>query len=374
MLKNFKNKDFITTVIFCLIVFGIFIACILSPKEEISLSERREMAQFPEFTWERLFNGKFFEDFEDFASDQLVLREPLRTFKAGIRYNVLQRLENNGIYVKDDSAVKIEDKLNQSMVESNVKVWQNAVSKYFADANIYYSIIPDKNYYMSNGFYPHLDYNAFNGIVSATKPQNAVNIDISSILGIEDFYSTDLHWKQESIIDIAEKLASSMGATIDGLDKYTTEELNNFYGAYYGQSALPLKPDVITLLHSDVIDSAKVYYWGATQKGFERVEGQMYDEQGKTSGDMYNVFLSGMEGLIEIENPKCQNGKTLYLFRDSFGSSIAPLLLSGYERVVVVDTRYVMSNVLGMIEGLDLTATDVLFLYSTTTLNNVVMR
>ncbi|MBR2495844.1 MAG: hypothetical protein IKB66_01190, partial [Clostridia bacterium] len=216
MLKNFKNKDFITTVIFCLIVFGIFIACILSPKEEISLSERREMAQFPEFTWERLLSGKFFEDFEDFASDQLVLREPLRTFKAGIRYNVLQRLENNGIYVKDDSAVKIEDKLNQSMVESNVKVWQNAVSKYFADANIYYSIIPDKNYYMSNGFYPHLDYNAFNSIVSATKPQNAVNIDISSILGIEDFYSTDLHWKQESIIDIAEKLASSMGATIDG--------------------------------------------------------------------------------------------------------------------------------------------------------------
>ena len=95
MLKNFKNKDFITTLIFCLIVFGIFIACILSPKEEISLSERREMAQFPEFTWERLFNGKFFEDFEDFASDQLVLREPLRTFKAQIRYNVLQRLENN---------------------------------------------------------------------------------------------------------------------------------------------------------------------------------------------------------------------------------------------------------------------------------------
>ena len=95
----------------------------------------------------------------------------------------------------------------------------------------------------------------------------------------------------------------------------------------------------------------------------------------KVSGkDPYEMFLSGTMPLITIEKQNGNPDNHLILFRDSFGSSLAPLLLSGYERIVIVDTRYMMSDVLGMIEGLDLTATDVLFMYSTTTLNLTVMR
>ena len=56
------------------------------------------------------------------------------------------------------------------------------------------------------------------------------------------------------------------------------------------------------------------------------------------------------------------------MFRDSFGSSLAPLLASGYRTITLVDLRYITSAELG--KYLEVTDQDVLFLYSTLLLNN----
>ena len=71
---------------------------------------------------------------------------------------------------------------------------------------------------------------------------------------------------------------------------------------------------------------------------------------------------------MEIENPMATTDKELVLFRDSFGSSIAPLLAQGYKKVSVVDIRYIQSNFVGSF--VDFENKDVLFLYSTTLINN----
>ena len=55
------------------------------------------------------------------------------------------------------------------------------------------------------------------------------------------------------------------------------------------------------------------------------------------------------------------------LFRDSFGSSLAPLLLSGYRKVTLVDLRYIASSQLERF--ITFTDQDVLFLYSSLILN-----
>ena len=56
------------------------------------------------------------------------------------------------------------------------------------------------------------------------------------------------------------------------------------------------------------------------------------------------------------------------MFRDSFGSSLAPLLTSGYRRITLVDTRYLSPAFLGRF--IDFDGADILFLYSTSVLNN----
>ena len=63
-----------------------------------------------------------------------------------------------------------------------------------------------------------------------------------------------------------------------------------------------------------------------TTYNFETKEhGKVYSEN--TSADKYDIYLSGATPLITIENPNAHTKKELLLFRDSFGSSIAPLLI-----------------------------------------------
>ena len=56
------------------------------------------------------------------------------------------------------------------------------------------------------------------------------------------------------------------------------------------------------------------------------------------------------------------------LFRDSFGSSMAPLLLPGYSRITLVDLRYLPADSLG--KYLEFHGQDVLFLYSPGIMNS----
>ena len=64
----------------------------------------------------------------------------------------------------------------------------------------------------------------------------------------------------------------------------------------------------------------------------------------------------------------CKREKELYIFRDSFGSSLIPLLAEGYKNIYLVDIRYIQSDFLK--NFVDFTGKDVLFLYSATVLNN----
>ena len=104
--------------------------------------------------------------------------------------------------------------------------------------------------------------------------------------------------------------------------------------------------------------------------GKKAVEGAkaVYDMDKAKGKDAYEMFLSGNQPIITMRDPENAEGKRLILFRDSFGSSIAPLLMSGYSEIVLVDLRYVSSDMLG--QYVDFENVDVLFLYSTLMLNN----
>ena len=82
--------------------------------------------------------------------------------------------------------------------------------------------------------------------------------------------------------------------------------------------------------------------------------------------------MSGPTSIITIENQNAQNEKELLLFRDSFGSSLAPLLLKDYKTITLIDLRYVSSKILDYYIKFE--NQDVLFLYSTLVLNQNILR
>ena len=85
------------------------------------------------------------------------------------------------------------------------------------------------------------------------------------------------------------------------------------------------------------------------------------------SKDLYDVYLSGARSLLTIENPNAATDRELIVFRDSFGSSMVPLLANDYAKVTLVDIRYLPADKLG--EFVEFGNQDVLFLYSTLVLN-----
>ena len=84
--------------------------------------------------------------------------------------------------------------------------------------------------------------------------------------------------------------------------------------------------------------------------------------------DPYEMFLSGSISLLTIENPNATTDRELIVFRDSFGSSISPLLAEGYAKITLVDIRYLRTDMLARF--IEFKNQDVLFLYSTLVLNN----
>ena len=83
----------------------------------------------------------------------------------------------------------------------------------------------------------------------------------------------------------------------------------------------------------------------------------------------YDLFLGGPKALLRIENPAADNDRTLIVFRDSFGSSLVPLLVGSYRTVYVVDIRYMATDALARVTEFPEGA-DVLLLYSVAVLQN----
>ena len=123
-----------------------------------------------------------------------------------------------------------------------------------------------------------------------------------------------------------------------------------------------MEPDEMILMESDLLEQCTVYDHETGKAG------SVYDMTKLDSRDLYDVYLSGARALLTIENPNAGTDRELIVFRDSFGSSMVPLLLSDYGRVTLVDIRYIQPDLLG--QFLDFHGQDVLFLYSTLVLNS----
>ena len=96
--------------------------------------------------------------------------------------------------------------------------------------------------------------------------------------------------------------------------------------------------------------------------------GGIYDFDKASGRDPYEFFLSGPVSYLTIENMQASEDRELIVFRDSFASSIIPLMVPAYKKITLLDIRYLASAYLGNM--VDFKGQDVLFLYSTAVLNN----
>lgn len=362
--RKFDVWKKIIVAVFFLLLAGLSIVRIFLPDIAVSKTERRALAQKPELSVENILDGSYMKKLETYLLEQFAGRELLRTLKAETETKVLGKSDSGDYYKIGEGIYKLDTKLNEKNIVRAAGAFSRIKQNAFSTAEVYYAIIPDKNYFVADEQgYPAYDYNRLNELMKEHM-QGMTYINLYELLEITDYYRTDLHWKQESIADVAEELLIKMnGSVSNNTAEQVVTAKEDFFGGYAGASAFVSKPEKIQCFMNDTIRNASVYDY---ETGTEET---VYELDKLEGTDAYDVYLGGARALLTIKNPSNNNGKSLLLFRDSFGSSIAPLFLEEYEMVTLVDFRYISENYL--MELLDMSVyDDVLFLYSTTVLNH----
>ncbi|MDR2501780.1 MAG: hypothetical protein LBC78_00825 [Oscillospiraceae bacterium] len=361
-----KLRAILTASVFTVILAGFFTLNLIVPSPEISQSERRRLAQFPELTLKTLANARFMSKFEDFAADSFTARDTFRRVRAEIVFNALFMSDKSGLYLGESGAGKFQ-RLNEREYRLSADKLRRVASAHLSELNVFYCVIPDKSYY-SDVKYPGFDPDAAASILSR-ELSDFSRIDITEALDSSSFYNTDLHWDQTRLRPLLASLGAGLGADFSGAyDALAPVTLGEFYGVYPGQLALPMPPDKLTYLIA-ANSAVTVTTLNAQTAQFEITA--LYADALFTRGDPYDVFLYGAQPLIILENARANSDKTLYIFRDSFASSLAPLLAESgaYSKIILIDLRYIDSRILDAFIAFE-PGSDALFLYSSQVLNN----
>jgi len=357
-----RIKHILVVLCFTVLIGGGLFINLIKADNEHSFSERRNLRQMPVFSDYGLMDGDYFTDLEAYVLDQFAFRDAFRRINAYTRRRLFRQTDINDLYLIGDGIYKMDFPLNERSIDNAAWLFNKIHADYLHGMDVYYSVAPDKNYFVADDHgYLHKDYARLLTLLEAGL-DDFDYIDIFDALSIDDYYRTDLHWAQEGLTGVASILLEAMHREVIEATPYEYRSLGDFYGGYHGQAATAVHPDSMVYLTNHIIENATVYDYQTGEYG------PIYDYEGFNGMDGYDFFLSGVRPLITIENDAAKSDAELIIFRDSFSSSLAPLLLEGYSKITLIDLRYVTH------ESLDTYITfddqDVLFLYSTTILNN----
>lgn len=356
-----KTKNVVVTFTFLLVLVLFFVINLCTKDIEISYTERRKLAQFPKVTVKKLFDGSLAQEFDKYSTDQMIKREDFRKLKAAIELDVFRKKDNNNIYLYQDSLIKIEYPLNEESVLNATNKMNAIKNDYLQGMKCHYTIVPDKNYFVSREEYIGMNYEKMEEIM-AQNLKKMEYIPIFDCLELQDYYVTDIHWKQENLQKVVDRISSKMNFKDRIYTNYTKQDVIEFDGVYAGQLAVKTAKDKISISTNEMIENATVY------NHENKKETKIYDKEKLSSNDKYDIYLSGPTPLITITNPNGEQGKELVVFRDSFASSLVPLFTEAYSKITLVDIRYMRSKDIG--NYIELKDQDILFIYSTTVLNN----
>jgi len=357
-----KLREIISCVIFIGFIGVFFVLNLIIPEPDILVSERRIPAKFPEISLNAIMDGTFMSGFDDYASDRFVFRDTFRSIYAFQILDVFRQTDKSGLYRCNSVGLGEFRRVDTASFRQTAERINRAAGMVAAsDVNIYYSIVPDKSIYAER-YYPGFNLDIAESVILDVLGQYNY-IRVADIVGADMFYKTDLHWDQSKISDAASHILSAMNAN-PVINNHPVVTVGEWSGVYTGQLAVPAAPDMMSYVD---VPSLNVMYLNDRTLEFD--PGPLYDFDRFNGIDPYDMFLRGPQPLITIENPAAAESKELYLFRDSFGSSLAPLMAETYSKITVIDLRYINLQILD--QFFEFTpGSDVLFIFSSQIFNN----
>lgn len=342
-------KDKIIVILFILVIMFFPISSLFIKDREVSTFERRKLTTINKLKKDPLDN------LDKYLSDQFPLRDELISLNTTMDRYILGNSESNNVYIKDSYLIEKNYPQDKKSIDSFVEKMNYINKTYLQNSKVYIGIIPDKAYYLDEGL--KIDYD---NLYKYLKENIEINyIDLKDSFELNDYYKTDIHLKQSAYFKILSNLNDKLDFNYQKIE-YKENIFNNFYGATYSKSTLFTKPDKISYFSNNYTESALVTHLEYGNK-------EVYDKEKIGKTDSYDIFLSGPSSLVKIENNNSITDKELIIFRDSFSSSLAPLLIPYYKSITLIDLRYIRDDFLK--DKVDYREKDILILFSTLIVN-----
>ena len=173
--------------------------------------------------------------------------------------NMGNSISKDEYYVKEDGIYEKFENINENAINTNINKINEISDKYLKDMNIYFTLIPNKEYYLDEQ--NKQQFSQIENIVRSKVNNNIKYFTIKETLKLEDYYRTDMHWKQESLRSTIEKIQQELNINVENTNnKYEEKSLGDFYGQYYKEiNDNNIKPDELKYLSNKVLENCTVY-------------------------------------------------------------------------------------------------------------------
>lgn len=169
------------------------------------------------------------------------------------------------------------------------------------------------------------------------------------------FSRTDHHWQPLGAYYAAKEFAAAADTDFSDLDTYKEVTCGGYVGSMYNYSRdvyLYNDPEDFTMYIPEGKTST-TYYDRSFKNGYESSLFVSPDATG-----YYCSFLGSDDRIAKIET-ECDNGRTLVIFKESYGNALVPFLTDSFSTIYVCDIRYFNLNAVDFCK--DVKATDLLF-------------
>lgn len=275
--------------------------------------------------------------------------------------------DEDGIYEIDGYYAQSLGEINEASVRNLARKLSQIQSLCLDGAGeVYVSLIPDKNYQLRHKSGLSVDYDRMAELLQENV-SGMTWIGLADALELEDYYRTDVHWRQERLSGVLDALGAAMGFTLPGVPQDWGQTVSAPFLGTYARYREDMPAEDLVWCSSPVTEAARIHR-------FEEEPGPVYDTDELSGETPYNVFLGGVSPVITVESPDAapeREDRELIIFGDSFSNSLIPLLLPAYSRVTLVDLRFMAAQLVP--DYVDCTGAEVLFLYSLPVANNSYM-
>lgn len=337
-------KQYPLLVLFFLFIFCFMIADGLWPKRAESDLERRDLAQFPKFSFSSLVKNEWTAKYGEYTKDQVIGRDSWLKAQSLCESLLFRKEEiggamigkNDALFTKMFALTPTEEKLlqkNTTLVQQFIEKFPGQVTFLLAPSS---SVINAEELPANT---PMLDENARLDTIFSTVGE-ASSLDLREPFtaakdDVQLYYDTDHHWTSYGAYLAYQQFCQMRGLTPMEVSESDYTTVPGFYGTTYSKALYwKSKPDTIAYL--DLPNAMTVWNVSPTFELTENFTATMYDKSKLETGDKYAMFLYGNNGYSTIEG---DGEGSILVVKDSYANSFIPYLTANYARIGVIDPR-----------------------------------